>query len=143
MKQKNLLLVDDNDRYARLLEAYFAPLGYNIVRAVTGADGDEKLNSHPPFFFDVIVTDITMESQLAGIFMLGRIKSTQFNGTLVVASTGFDVFGVMPLSRLFFRAYGVHYLVPKTTVLKEETLFYPMALFSAPTRNFVELKTEN
>ncbi|MCR9144148.1 MAG: response regulator [bacterium] len=143
MKQKNLLIVDDNDKYARLLEEHFAPMGYTCVRAVTGLDGDEKLAAHPPLHFDVIVTDITMESQAAGIFMLGRIKPSQFNGTLVVASTGFDVFGVMPLSRLFFRRYGVHYLVPKTTVIKEEPLFYPMALFSKPTRNFVELTAEN
>jgi CheY-like chemotaxis protein len=143
MKQKHLLLVDDNDKYARLLEEYFAPMGYQIERAITAAEGTAKLNEFPPRHFDVLVTDITMESQLAGIFMLGRIKPEQFQGTLVVASTGFDVFGVMPVSRLLFRAYGAHYLVPKTSVLRKEPLFFPMGFFSAPTRKFVELAAEN
>ena len=146
MKEKNLLLVDDNDRYARLREEHFAPKGYRIERAETGAEGNEKLDAFAPLHFDVIVTDITMESQAAGIYMLGRIRRNQsdrFQGTLVVASTGFDVFGVMPLSRLFFRRYDTHYLVPKTTVIAEEPLFYPMPLFSKPTRDFVELAAEN
>ncbi len=139
---KHLLLVDDNDKYARLLTEHFEPLGYTIERAIDAAEGTAKLRDNKGRY-SVIVTDITMESQMAGVWMLGRIRPDEFTGTIVVASTGFDVPGVMTLSRLFFRAYGVHYLVPKTTVIKEEPLFYPMGFFSEPVRNFVEMTTES
>lgn len=140
---KKLLLVDDNDKYARLLTAFFEPLGYEIERAYTAEDGWQKFQAHELGHFAVLVTDITMESQLAGVGMIRKIKRAGFPGTMVVASTGFDVPGGMAFSRLFFTPYGVHYLIPKTTVLKEAPLFYPIRFFSEPTRNFVEVSANS
>jgi len=137
---KRLLLVDDNDKYARLLTAHFEPLGYEIERAYTAEEGWRIYQERDPEHFAVLVTDITMESQLAGVGMIRKIKRAGFPGTIVVANTGFDVPGGMAFSRLFFTPYGVHYLVPKTTVLKEAPLFYPIRFFSEPNRNFVEVQ---
>ena len=75
---KNLLLVDDNDRYAAILDEFFAERGYTSTRAVDAADGLAKFDAQGPDHFSVIVTDITMETQLAGIFMLGKIKKRGF-----------------------------------------------------------------
>ena len=136
---KNLLLVDDNDKYAKILDEHFAPLGYKSTRAVDAADGLAKFDAEAGDHYDVIVTDITMESQLAGIFMLGKIKQRGYGGTVVVASTGFDVPLVVPLSRACLRGYGVHYLIPKTTVLSRKIAFYPMAFFAPPVYEFSEI----
>ncbi len=140
---KRLLLVDDNDRYAALLTDFFQPLGFQIERAVDAADGWQKFSAQAPDHYQVLVTDITMESQLAGVYLLRRFRRARYPGTVVVASTGFDQPGGMPLSRLVLRFCGVHYLVPKTTVLAKKPLFYPIAFFSAPSGNFVEASPSN
>lgn len=136
---KELLLVDDNDKYAAILDEYFGERGYRSTRAIDAADGLAKFEEHPVDHFKVIVTDITMESQLAGIFMLGKIRRLGYPGTVVVASTGFDVPLVVPLSRACLRPYGVHFLIPKTTVLSRKIAFYPMAFFSPPAYDFSEI----
>lgn len=136
---KHLLLVDDNDRYTTILTEYYQKLGYQITSAINAADGLARFREQDKGYFSVIVTDITMESQLAGISMLGRIRAEGFPGTVVVASTGFDVFGVVNLSRLLLRRYGVHFLVRKTTVLAKEIEFWPMAFGTPPTRTFTEV----
>ena len=136
---KQLLLVDDNDKYAAILDEHFAELGYKSTRAVDAADGLAKFDAQSLDHFSVIVTDITMESQLAGIFMLGKIRKRGYQGTVVVASTGFDVPLVVPLSRACLRGYGVHFLIPKTTVLARKIAFYPMSFFSAPLYEFSEI----
>jgi len=123
---KRLLLVDDNDKYAKLLTDYFKPLGYEIDLAVNASEGLAKFSEHPKEYYDVIVTDITMESQLAGVFMIKKIHKLGFPGTSVIASTGFDVPGGMFFSRLILRSYGVDYIVPKTTVIKKSPLFYSL-----------------
>ena len=136
---KELLLVDDNDKYAAILDEYFAERGYRSTRAVDAAEGLAKFDEHAPDFFKAIVTDITMETQLAGIFMLGKIHRRGYPGTVVVASTGFDVPLVVPLSRACLRPYGVHFLIPKTTVLSRNIAFYPMSFFAPPLYEFTEI----
>ncbi len=140
---KRLLLVDDNDRYAAILSEYFGALGYGIDRAVDAAGGLRLFREHPRTHYAVIVTDITMESQLAGITMLGRMHKEGYPGTVVVASTGFDVRGVIPLSRLILGRYGVDYLVRKTTVLARNLEFWPMSFRTPPTTTFAELAPKN
>jgi len=137
--KKHLLVVDDNNKYAELLGSHFSALGYEIDRALTGEQGLSMVVEKGVDYYSVIVTDITMESQLAGVSMLGKIKKLNYPGTIVVASTGFDVFLGVPFSRLFLSGYGVHYLIPKTTVLKQDIDFLPIAFFSPPTKKFEEI----
>ena len=133
---KKLLLVDDNDKYAALLSEYFSPMGYEIDRAYNAEEGLSLFSKNSSDHYDVIVTDITMESQLAGIYMIKKIHRLGFRGISVIASTGFDVPFGMFFSRLFLRSYGVDYLVPKTTVIKKAPLFYSMKSSEKPLEKF-------
>jgi len=133
---KQLLIVDDNDKYAVILEEYFKKFGYNTDRAVNAAEGLDKFESNPQDYYDLIVTDITMESQLAGVWMIRTIHKMGYSGKLIVASTGFDVPGGLFLSKLVFRKYGVEYLIPKTTLLKKRPLFYSVRGPSIPSESF-------
>lgn len=135
---KPLLLVDDNDRYATILTDYFGGLGYSIERARDGTQGYDMFRAHGPDHYAVIVTDITMETQTAGIAMLKKMHRDGFRGTVVVASTGFDVFGATTLTRIFLSGIGIDYLVPKTTVLKQDLLFLGMKLFDNSPQKFIE-----
>lgn len=135
---KPLLLVDDNDRYAAILVEYFQGLGYTCERARNGAEGYRLFQERGKGYYSVIVTDITMESQMAGIHMLKKIHKDGYRGTVVVASTGFDVPGVTTLSRILLSGIGIDYLIPKTSVLKKDPLFLGMKLFDSATQKFIE-----
>lgn len=135
---KPLLLVDDNDRYAAILNEYFANLGYSIERAVDGQEGFQFFQDKGKDYYPVIVTDITMESQMAGIHMLRKIHNAGYNGTVVVASTGFDFPGATTLTRLLLSGIGIDFLIPKTSVLKKDPIFYSMKLFDFAPQKFVE-----
>lgn len=135
---KPLLLVDDNDRYADILTEYFSPMGYAIERARDGAEGYDMFAKRGPDYYRVVVTDITMETQMAGILMLRKMHAAGFPGTVVVASTGFDVPGATTLTRLFLAGIGIDYLVPKTTVLKRDLVFLGMKLFDGSPQKFIE-----
>ena len=138
---KNLLIVDDNDKYARILWEYFEKLGYSIERALDGKTGYEAVTGRGMDHFQVIVTDITMETQMAGMTMLKRLYKDGYRGIVVVASTGFDVPLARPITRMFFSGIGIDYLVPKTTVLSGKLEFFPMALFSRPLLDFREIES--
>ena len=138
---KQLLIVDDNDKYARILDEYYAKLGYSIDRAVDGASGYQAVKDKGLEYYHVIVTDITMETQMAGITMLKKLYKDGDRGTVVVASTGFDVPLAKPLTRMFFGGMGIDYLVPKTTVISGDLEFYPMAFFGKPITDFREIET--
>ena len=135
---KRLLLVDDNQKYMDLLKEHFENLGYTIDTAVLAGEGLAKFQEQAVDYYDVIVTDITMETQLAGVTMLKRMYRLGYRGTVVVASTAYDVLGARTLSRLFLKGYGVDYLIPKTTVLKKDLDFWPIRMFTGPVKEFQE-----
>lgn len=135
---KPLLLVDDNDRYAAILDEYFQGLGYTSERACGGAEGYRLFQERGKGHYAVIVTDITMESQMAGIHMLKKIHKDGYRGTVVVASTGFDFPGATTLSRIMLSGIGIDYLIPKTSLLKKDPLFLGMKLFDSAAQKFIE-----
>jgi DNA-binding response OmpR family regulator len=58
MKNKpKILVVDDEDRSLRLVEAILAPEGYEVVLAHTGQEGLEKIRETRP---DIVLLDIMM-----------------------------------------------------------------------------------
>jgi CheY-like chemotaxis protein len=121
---KKLLIVDDNDKYARIFENYFQKIGYSqIDRAVTASSGIDMVNRNGISYYDLIVTDLTMESQLAGLRLIRYLKKNAFPKTVIVASTGFDVSIGMLLSRLYFKNKNVRFLLPKAPLLKEQFNF--------------------
>lgn len=133
---KQLLLVDDNDKYAQLLEDYFKELGFKADRACDAAEGLKKFINHNPDFYNLIVTDVTMETQTSGLGMLKRIKKSGYKGTIIIASTGFDVLTAKTLTKMFLRSTGVHYMIPKTTVLTKKPVYYPINFFKKPLYEF-------
>jgi hypothetical protein len=136
---KQLLLVDDRVKYANLIADFFSGYGYLIDRAVSAKEGIGMLNEKGLNYYRVIVTDITMEHQLAGFELIYFLFRRRYAGTVVMASTGFDVFLGMFFSKLLMGIFGVHYLVPKTTVIKRDFAFYPARPGSSPQKTFIEI----
>lgn len=67
-----VLLVDDDRSSLLMLELRIAPLGYNVVTAVNGADAYAKLRSDPAAV-DIVVTD-RMMPLLDGLGLTRRLK---------------------------------------------------------------------
>ena len=86
---KKVLIVDDNDRYADNLKAYYSKLGYSCTRAYNAQEGwdlysKSKTKSNGISDFDTIVTDITMETQTSGLWMIRKIHKDEFKGIKII-----------------------------------------------------------
>ena len=87
MKSKpKILVVDDEDRNLRLVEAMLAPEGYEVVLAHSGQEGLEKTRESSP---DVILLDIMMPG-LNGFEVL-RILRQQSNIPVIMLTAKKEV----------------------------------------------------
>ncbi len=68
---KHILLVDDEPRNLALLEAYLAPLGHEVTRAVGGREALLAIEQRPP---DLVLLDVIMPD-LDGIDVLAHLRA--------------------------------------------------------------------
>lgn len=74
MKQKpKVMVVDDEDRIRRLMEALLIPLGYEVLLAHDGEDAVQKVMQMPP---DLILLDIMMP-KMNGFEVASRLKENE------------------------------------------------------------------
>ncbi|EPG72828.1 response regulator receiver domain protein [Leptospira fainei serovar Hurstbridge str. BUT 6] len=123
-----ILVVDDNDRYADNLIIYLENLKCEVLRAKDAAQGWELYTKHKAEL-SCVITDITMETQTSGLWLIRRIHKDGFTGIKVIATTGFDVFGVMAISRLVLPSFaGISFMVPKVPLKAGKVLMLPTGL---------------
>ncbi|EMY76959.1 response regulator receiver domain protein [Leptospira weilii serovar Ranarum str. ICFT] len=126
--KKIVLIVDDNDRYANNLKVWFEQKGFETVRAVDAAQGWE-IYSKDKNRFHTIVTDITMETQTSGLWMIRKIHKDGYQGNKIIATTGFDFAGVMFFSSWILPWFaGIGWMVPKVPLKEGTALFLPTSL---------------
>lgn len=127
-----VLVVDDNDRYANNLKAYLENLGCRVLRATDAEQGWNLFLQNRSELAGVI-TDITMETQTSGLWMIRKIHKIGFSGIKVIATTGFDVFGVMAISKFLLPSFaGISFMVPKIPLKKGNVLMLPTGIASEP-----------
>ncbi|MFH1863048.1 MAG: response regulator [bacterium] len=132
------LLVDDNDDYARMLLTHLEPLGYEFQRAKSAAEGCQNLFKSGVAYYGLVVTDITMEGQTAGLRLIRKMRRKGYLGTLIVASTGFNAPVVAFLAKPFMALWGVDVLIPKEPLKRGQIVYIPI---SKKGREFVEEKS--
>lgn len=126
--KKSVLIVDDNDRYANNLKVWFEQKGFETVRAVDAAQGWE-IYSKDKNRFHTIVTDITMETQTSGLWMIRKIHKDGYQGNKIIATTGFDFPGVMFFSSSILPWFaGIGWMVPKVPLKQGTVVFLPTYL---------------
>ncbi|TGK62192.1 response regulator [Leptospira wolffii] len=131
MKKPLILVVDDNDRYANNLIEYLKTLGCETIRAVDAAQGWSMYRANKNLL-KAVITDITMETQTSGLWMIRNIHKDGFPGIKVIATTGFDVAGVMAISKYLLPWFaGIEYMVPKVPLKAGKVLLLPTKLGSA------------
>jgi CheY-like chemotaxis protein len=123
---KKILIVDDNDVYANNLIAHYSKEGYSCDRAATANEGWEMYSKNRTGY-EMIITDITMETQTSGLWFIRRVHKDGYPGIKIIATTGFDVFGVMTLSRWILPWFaGISYMIPKVPLKKGEVVLVPV-----------------
>ncbi|MBW1734977.1 MAG: response regulator [Deltaproteobacteria bacterium] len=72
-KRSRILVVDDEDRNLRLMEAMLVPLGHEVIIAKNGEEALEKVRETPP---DVILLDVMMP-EMDGFEAARRLKGDE------------------------------------------------------------------
>ena len=108
-----VLIIDDNRKYTALLKERLEKAGCSVEHILSSRQAYELFSGENPNSYQIIITDITMETQVSGIFLTGRIRRMGFKGCLVIYSTGFNFKVVLWLSVLFFKLFRADGLIPK------------------------------
>ncbi len=112
-KPEKALIIDDNRKYTSLMRTRLERLGIEVEHMLSSKTGIEHLQKDDPNRYGIILTDITMETQVSGIFLTRKIRRLGFKGCLVIYSTGFNFPAVLGLSTMFFKILGADALIPK------------------------------
>ncbi|NBU97969.1 MAG: hypothetical protein EBS19_07135 [Spirochaetia bacterium] len=108
------------------LKIYFDKINIPSERAFNAKEGFEVFLKND---FSAVISDITMESQVSGLLLVRKIFKLGYKGKIIIATTGFDVKGVMFCSQFLLPIYaGVGWMIPKVPLKKGEVLFYPTKL---------------
>ena len=84
-KKTTVLAVDDEELNLVLLESMLTPLGYNVLRAKSGEEALDIVESNPP---DIILLDVMMPG-INGFEVVSKIKSNKLTMTIpIVMVTG-------------------------------------------------------
>ena len=120
-----VLLVDDNDSYAEILSGDLKKRGVEeILRAYDAEQGVSMLAKHGDAI-DAVVTDISMESQIAGLKVLKAARSNGSKRILAVASTGLDSKIGMKFNKwLMGSVYKSDYVIPKKPIKADGRVFW-------------------
>ena len=82
---KKILVIDDDPGIITFMQALLDDNGYDVVTAVNGADGLEKLKAEKP---DLVLLDITMPEKSGVRFYRDVRESDEFKATPVIMVTG-------------------------------------------------------
>jgi two-component system, sensor histidine kinase len=85
-KRRSVLVIEDNQDAADMLQTYLVHLGHRVLVAHDGKSGLEMATLHKP---DVIICDIGLPL-IDGYEIASRLRNDQgFEGTLLIAMTGY------------------------------------------------------
>jgi len=99
-----------------MLSEYLKMAGCEIIHSLSSKEGMEAIKDLKPSYFDIIFTDITMETHVSGILLVPKIRWSGYKNCLVIYSTGFNYPIVLLISKIFFKILGADGLLPKDSL---------------------------
>ena len=117
-RHRRLLLIDDREPYRRISLAWFhAAQHFHCEVVATAAEGLALLAHRGPAYYDMLVSDVSMEYELAGLYATRLWRRLGFTGIGVLSSTGFDnFFGLLAARLCLGPVSAVDWLIPKTSL---------------------------
>jgi len=76
MRKARVLVVEDNPINRRVLGSYLSKRGHQYFEAFDGQDGVERFNAQPPWFFDIVLVDMSMP-RLDGVETTAEIRKNE------------------------------------------------------------------
>ncbi len=97
------------------------------MRAHSAQEGWEMYESSKSSeSYEMILTDITMETQTSGLWFIRKVYKDGFSGVKAIATTGFDVPGVLPIARWILPKFaGISFLIPKKPLRNGKVVMIP------------------
>ena len=90
MSDKNVMVVEDNEKNRKLMRVILKSKGYNVIEATTGEEAISTLKKQKP---DIILMDIQLPG-IDGITLAKQIKAdTNTNDIPIIAVTAFAMKG--------------------------------------------------
>lgn len=90
MPDKNVMVVEDNEKNRKLMRVVLKAKGYNVIEAATGEEALNILRNQKP---DVILMDIQLPG-IDGITLIKQIKGTiALKDTPIIAVTAYAMKG--------------------------------------------------
>jgi len=80
MSEQKILIAEDDDQFAHMLEFTLKRLGYEIILAADGLEAFEKVESESP---DLIITDLRMP-RMDGLELLRRVREKRSDIPVIV-----------------------------------------------------------
>ena len=111
---KSVLIADSNNFYFNIMKKIYETNGYQVIRAKTSEECWRIVNDYGIGFFNLLVTDLAIESQLAGLFLALRLKKAGFRNPMYFASSGFNETFYYFISTGFLKLLGIQRLIPKS-----------------------------
>ncbi len=109
----SVLIIDDNHFYASALGDFFRAQG-SVCRWQTSAkSGMSALEAAD---FSCIVTDMSMETETAGMQVLRFCQQRRLPGVKIVATTALNRCWTLPFLAKYYAWHGAHYLLPKAPI---------------------------
>lgn len=119
---KKVLIVDDNDFYFNIMNQIYRTNSYQVERANTAEEGWLLIQSKGLEYYNLIVTDITMESQISGLVLWYKLKKSGFKNPVYFASTGFNIKLNYFISGGLLKLLGIKRIIPKNNFHAMEAL---------------------
>lgn len=115
---QRLLLIDDRAPYRRITLAwYHAKQQFHCEVVATATEGLALLAMRGAGYYGMIVSDVSMEYELAGLYAARYWHRLGFDGIGVLSSTGFDnFFGLVAATLWLGGNPSVDWLIPKTSL---------------------------
>lgn len=118
------LIVDDNDFYAERVASWLGARGAHTER-VASAAAAMRLLARQGAKFDLVVTDISMETELAGLKVLRYVRCCGFEGRVATSTTGLDSWWGFGINRIVLGVfYRSDYLIPKKPIADHDRLLW-------------------
>lgn len=85
MNGRTVVVIEDDDNIAELLELCLGQAGYRVARSVTGEEGQAPVRSHCPA---LAIVDIGLPGGIDGLEVCGRLRAANHLPVLMLTARG-------------------------------------------------------
>lgn len=110
---RNVLIADNSNFYFSIMSRIYEEHEFQVTRARSAPDAWKLIKEKGLEYYDIIVTEMTIESHLSGIILAMKLKKAGFKNPVYFASKRFNITFTYILSTGLLRMIGIDRLIPK------------------------------